>query len=252
MSSNRNPIRPPFKLELRESLIALALAAAFFGLWMIQFFDLPWLLMLTLTLLFAITIWLRRSWGLYGVLIIVFLLRFSTVSSWQRIQLRELTISDFIFPMVLMAFVGASFRFLEVSKFARAFYSSSRSKIGVDGSGEGRKWNLRFPALLSGRWWLVPVAVTFALVLLSVFPYDKSTVREYWITPRGARAIFLGSFLFFLWLICRGLFSLIRRWKMDSERARIQMRSMFAQEYWREQAAVERRRAKMKMKHWQG
>jgi hypothetical protein len=84
-----------------------------------------------------------------------------------------------------------------------------------------------------------------------MIPYDTSTVREYWISPRGARAIFMGSFLFFLWFVFRSLFSLILRWKMDPDRASIQIRSIFAQEYWREQAEIETRRAKLRLKQRQ-
>jgi hypothetical protein len=254
MPSNPNPIRPirpPFKLELRESLIALALAAAFLGLWTIQFVDVPFLLLLLMTVLFGASMWLRRSWGLYCILFIVVLFKFSALSPGQRIQFRELSFLDFVFPIVMMAFAGAVFRFLEVSRFARAFYPPTSNIAKTEEVATRRNWNLRFPSLLGGRWWLIPTAVTCALFLLTMIPYDTSTIREYWISPRGARAIFLGSFLFFLWFVFRSMFSLIMRWKMDPDRASIQMRSIFAQEYWREQAGIENRRAKMKLKQRQ-
>lgn len=251
MQPTQNPFRSPFQLKLRESSIALGLAAAFFGLWLIQFFDLPFLLLLLMTALFVATIWLRRGWGLYCVLAILFFLKFSRVAYWQRLQLRELTYVDFVFPIVLMAFAGACFRYLEVSKFAQAFYPTKKGSVdaGADSAVQIDR-NLRFPSLLGGRLWLIPAAVTFALFLLTVFPHDTSTIREYWITPRGARAIFLGSFLFFLWFICRSVYALIMRWKMDPDQARIQMRSIFAQEYWREQSGIEKRRAKLYLKRW--
>ena len=251
MHSNQPSPKSPLRLELRESLIALGVVAAFFGLWLIQFFELPVLLLAFLLAMFATTIWLRSSWGVYIFMAVVFFLKVGRVAQWQRGPLRELTNMDFVFPMVLMAFAGACFRFLQVSKFGRAFHSSPNG--GRDDAAEpgtGSNGGLRFPSLLGGRWWLIPAAVSLALLLLVSFPYETSTIRQYWITPRGARAIFLGSFLFFLWFFCRGVYSLIMRWKMDPQQARIQLRSTFAQEYWREQSEIESKRAKINARTW--
>ena len=245
MSPNQQPVRTPFQFELRESLIALGVAAAFLGLWMVQFFDLPFLLLVLMTGLFGATIWRRSGWGLYCVLAIVFFLKFSRAAYVQRIHLRDLFYVDFIFPIILMAFAGVCFRYLQVSKYSQAFYPTKKGNVDTTAASAAQSVrNLRFPSLLRGRWWLIPAAVTFALFLLTMFPHDASTIREYWITPRGARAIFLGSFLFFLWFVCRSLYSLIMRWKMDPKQADIHMRSIFAQEYWREQSGIENRRAK--------
>lgn len=245
--------RASLRLDIRESLIALGLTAAFFGVCLLQFLELPGVLLLLMTILFAATIWLRQSWGLYGVLTIVFFLKFSRVGGFR--QLRELTYVDFMFPMVLMALAGACFRYLEVGKFTQAFDLRKQKAVRAEETAMNQRTEIRragnpFPSLLGGRWWLIPTAVTIGFTLLTLFPHDSSTTREYWITPRGARAIFLGSFLFFLWFICRSVYSLIMRWKMDPQQASVQVRSIFAQEFWREQVGIEGRRARIKSRQW--
>lgn len=248
MSQHESPSRKSFQLSLRDSNLALGLAMALLGLSLLQFFQLPLLLLLLLVLFFSAATWLGRSIGLYFFVIIIFFIKFSRVGYYQRNALRELTYSDFLFPILLLAFMGICFRFFEIRKFRQAFYPKTpQDELGAESQSLVRL-KIRFPSLLGGRWVLIPAAVTSALLILTLIPFDTSTIREYWITPRGARTIFLGSFLFFLWFVCRGIFGVIQRWTMSSEQAKIQMRSLFAHEFWREQSAIEKRAAKVRSK----
>ena len=213
---------------------------------LLQYFEIPFGVLIVLGGFFAASMWLKRSIGLYLVLVFVFFLKFSRVGFRHRFQLRELSYSDLLFPFLLLAFMAVCYRYLEIGKYRLAFFPTDRSDPAPQVAGLAKPTR-RFPSLWGG-WWRIPVAVALALSLLVMIPVDSSTIREYWISPRGARAIFLGSFLFFVWFVVRGVIRLLMRRRMTTGQANVQIRSVYAREYWREQSGIEKRAARLRRK----
>jgi hypothetical protein len=235
-----NP-KKSFRLGPRESLAAFGIAAGMLGLWMIQFENVLWFGLASIVLLFSITIWFQRGWAVYLLFANLLILKFIDVSSHPRSQLSVVDGWDVLFTVVAISFAGCCFRYLELSRYIRAFYPDLRTSAEAS---EDR--GFQFPSLVGGRWWLIPIAIGLAALLLVAFPNDPESVRRYWITPTGARMIFLGFFLFFSWFVCRSIVSIAIRKKMDPDQASIRVRSMIANEFWREQLPIETVRAKLR------
>ena len=222
----------------RETLVTLGVAAGVFGLWMIQFENLNVLSLTIVVVFFLMGIPLKAAWAIYLLFATLVFLKFVLTPQFSQTGINEF---DLMFTLVAMGFAGFCFRYLELWKYVRAFYPSVGSS-----SNSNSDSGYSFPSLLGGRWWLIPLAVLAAMVLLWAIPYDPSSNRRYWITPLGARLIFLTCFLFFFWFVCRSTIAFAMRWQMDPEQADIQVRSLIADEFWSEQIPMEARRAKLR------
>ena len=233
-----------FRLSPRDTLAVLVLVASVLGLVMIQYENVSRLPLLLMIVFFAWMVWKRSALALSCLFAVLGWVKFSDSfrnSYWFLDQLDVLGSSDIIFTILVLAFAAASFRFMETRKYCLGVLS----KFGWGGgASSSKKTGREFPSLLGGRWWLIPVAVGAAFILLEFFPVDRLAVRKYWIRPKPMRLIFLIGVLFLVWFVIRSLFMLIMRWKMDQDQAGVHIRSVFAKEFWREHRAIEARRAK--------
>lgn len=233
-----------FRLSPRDTSAVLVLVASILGLAMIQYENVSRLPLLLMIVFFGFMVWKRSALALSFLFAVLGWVKFSQSfrsSHWFLDQLDVLGKSDIIFTILVLAFAAASFRFMETRKYSLGVLS----KFGWGGgASSSKKTGREFPSLLGGRWWLIPVAVAAAFLLLEVFPVDRLAVRKYWIRPKPMRLIFLIGVLFLVWFVIRSLFMLIMRWRMDQDQAGVHIRSVFAKEFWREHRAIEVRRAK--------
>lgn len=225
------------RLGPRESLLALGIAAGLFGLSMVQFENLNMFGLVLIVFFFFIAIWIRRAWAVYFLFALLVCFKFANVSNQIGLGRSSIDGWDIMFTIVAMIFAGCCFRFLELSRYVRAFYPALQESTT-------EKRAFQFPALMSGRWWLIPGSLVIALVLLRTFPYDIDAVRQYWITPSGVRTIMMGFFLFFIWFIFRSVVSLNVRKDMGTGQAAVRARSLIAKEFWNEQLPIENQRVK--------
>lgn len=232
-----------FRVGPHESLVTLGIAAGIFGLWMIQFENLDIIALTIVVVFFLMGIPLQAGFAIYLLIATVLILKF-VLAPHNSIQLASVGWIDLLYALVVMTFAGLCFRYLELSKYIRTYYPAA-GKSRAD----HQKTKYRFPSLLGGRWWLIPIAVMAATVLLEVIPHDTSSTRRYWITPTGTRLIFLTFFLFFFWFVCRSVLGFAMRWRMEPEQADVQVRSMIANEFWNEQIPIEARRLKYRIRN---
>jgi hypothetical protein len=237
---NDAPKRNRFLVGPAEGLVTLGIAAGIFGLWTIQFADLNIFSLTILIVFFLMGIPLQASWAIYLLFVTLIVVKFA-FAPLQSIQVTTLGWLDLLFACVAMTFAGLCFRYLELYKYVSTFYPEA----GKPGSSD-KKTQFQFPSLLGGRWWLIPLAVFVATVLLFAFPHESNTSRRFWITPTGARLIFLTFFLFFFWFVCRSIIALAMRWRMEPEQADVQVRGLIANELWVEQRPIEARRLKLR------
>lgn len=230
-----------FRLGPRESLATLGVTAGMLGLWMIQFENVLWFGLVSIAFLFFISIWFQRGWAIYLLFATLLFFKFTDMSSRPRSLLTAVDGWDVLFTVVAMSFAGCCFRYLELSRCVGAFYPDLPTSAEAS-----QERGFQFPSLIGGRWWLIPIAIGLAALLLWAFPTDPDSVRRYWITPTGSRMIFLGFFLFFTWFVCRSVVSIAIRRKMSPEQASVRARSMIANEFWREQQPIETVRAKLR------
>ena len=232
----------------RGALWALAIAAALCGLWMIQFENLNLLGLSILVFFFAVTIGLKRSWALYLLFGTLIFYKSSVVEPWDAHGLRTIGSLDVVFTFAAILFAGLCFRYLELSRVVEAFFpalpKSATKKDDLNAKADSASES--FPSLLGGRWWLIPIAILFAIGLLQWFPYDGEGPRQ-WITASGKRIIHLTFFLFVSWFLCRTLLAMVLRWNLGPEQASIRSRSLIAKEFWNESYPIERKRGKIVM-----
>lgn len=231
-----------FRLLPRDTVIVLAFAAGVLGLLMLQFLNVGRISFWMMVVFFAWTVWKRSAIALACLFVLLGAVKFSrqiSVPYWAEDRLDLLYSSDITFTFLVLTFAGACFRFLETQKYCLGILS----KFGW-GVSSAKKSRREFPSLFGGRWWLIPVAIGSAFLLLEVFPVDGAAVQKYWIKPEPARLIFLIGALFLIWFVIRSFFMLVMRWKMDQDQAGVHIRSIYAKEFWREHRAIEARRAK--------
>ena len=238
-----------FRLDPNLTLAILVFVAAVLGLMMLQLEMVSRVKFWLMVGLFVWMVWKRSSFALACLFLVpasILIVRFLFLGDFGfRSGLNQIDALDITFTFLLFGFAGACFRFLETRKYCLGVLS----KFGL-GRGVLQKRKLRgslrkeFPSLLGGRWWLIPVSIVSAIMLLEFFPFDYSVVQKYWVKPKPMRLIFLIGTLFLVWFLVRSLFMLIMRWKMDVDQAGVHTRAMIAKEFWREHRAIESRRAK--------
>jgi len=220
-----------------ESLAILALASSVFGVWVLQFDKLNLISLMVVVSLFVLGIALRRGWGIYLLFATLIFLKFSLA---QYQQVRFIDETDLVYACVAMVFAGCCFRYLQLSQFVRALYPAGERDATQD--------RFQFPSFFGGRWWLIPFSVFSAASILWWIPVNSTLARRFWITPNGARLIILTFVLCFFWFVCRAVLSIADRWRIQPEQAEVRVRSLIANEFWREQTMIESRRAKARMR----
>lgn len=238
-----NETRFQFRLPPADAQLALAIGAGLLGFCALQFYEgvslSPLLLLIAM---FVGGVWTKRAWLFYLLLGTLVSLKYFLVHPSVRSGLIRLQWSDVITALILLALAAACFRFLESNRFLSTFYPheqfGEKPRSGI---------NFEFPSLFGGRWWVIPLAVIVAFLLLGVIPFERPpSLRQFKIKPLASRLIFLTLFLFFAWFICRALVGTIVRWRMKPNQADVHCRSLIAKELWKDTLAIERRRAKQK------
>lgn len=242
-NQNRMRMRPKTALTLHGVLVA------FLAVGLIQLAELSWFPLMIVSVLFLFSIWFGRASVFYVFVACILFLAIAGAPVMGRESLRRLDLGDLVFAMFLVGFIGASFRYIGLSRLVQTFCRNSLSESGTEIP--NTQSNFQFPMFVGGRWWLIPVAVVLAALLLGIFPVDSVMGRQFWITPIGVRMIVLFGFLFFIWMICRSLNSLAMRWNMTPEQADVQVRSIVAAEFWKDQSGIEIRQAKIGAKNRQ-
>ena len=170
-------------------------------------------------------------------------LKYSVEPGGIRFGLQDLRLSDTTDALILIALAAASFRFLESARFLDTFYPDA-----LRGKKPNSNFKFEFPSLFGGRWWMIPVAVILAVVLLGFFPFGGRPMGQIGIRPIAERLIFLTLVLFFAWYVCRAVIGTIVRWRMKPHQADVHCRSLIASEFWKETYDIENRRAKKRAK----
>ena len=242
-----------FRLVPNATLVVLIFLAALLGLLLLQLEMVDRVRFWMIIGLFVLMVWRRSSVALaclfvvLGTLVVTKSFYFQGYRTWE--SLHEIYASDITYTFLVLGFAGACFRFLETKKYCLGVLSkfgwSRVSKSMRNSQGNRRR---EFPSLLGGRWWLIPVSVVSAIMLLEFFPCDLTAIQKYWVKPRPMRLIFLIGMLFLVWFLVRSLFMLIMRWKMDVDQAGVNCRSIIARQFWTEHRAIESRRAKVILK----
>ena len=248
--SNTDDFR--FRLPPRETQLALGICATLLGICALQFETFSTMQLLMLFALFCVGFLRQQAWAIYLMFGTFIVLNYFFVAPYlnpysasipqlgeSRLDLRNLRYPDIAATLIFILLAATSFRFLETSRFLKAFYPNaklgSKPKSGI---------RFQFPSLLGGRWWAIPLAIFLASTLLAFFPF-KSQSFAYAVSAEASRLIFLILFLFFAWFICRAAIGIFIRWGMKTEQADVHIRSLIAKEMWRETYPVEKRRAKM-------
>ena len=223
-------------LSPRSVWIGMVILAAIVVVVAIQLLgELPWQFLLVLIVLFGLSVRYRLGWGIFCCVCLLVAARLAPRYDQEILEL------DFVLILMVMLFAGLSFRFVELAKYLQGYWGASEQAIY-----QSTRRYPHFPATIRGRWWLIPVAIGLALVLLSAFPYDPTTGRRLGIKPFAARPIFFGFFLFFIWFTLRTVFGLATSWRITPAQADIRARSLAAKEFWKDHAAIESRRAKIR------
>lgn len=241
MSQDQELHRNLFRTYPRRSLLYLGLAAGLVGLAVIQFYPIDYILWFIAVAFLLMGIPLRAGWAIYILLALMFALRFM-LPRYGPGQLKYIGWDDLQYALTVVGFAALSFRFLELSSFLQAYFPK-RSLPDAD-ERERRESSGQFPSMLGGRWWLVPLAIAAAVLLLEMIPHDFSSTRRLHITPAGSRMIMMTFVLFFCWFVSRSLLALAVRWRIQPEQAEIQVRSTIADEFWNDQVGIESRRRK--------
>jgi len=259
-----------FRLPASHTLLLHAAVACLLGITLLLIDEQSRIPFVLMAIALGGMVWLRSGWSLICFFMILFTLKFIEPMGWGH-QFRQMTgalyPNDLVFVFVTMTFIGVSLRYFEINKYEVGFFSEFGwarliKSIGLLGSTESMEASrirnqltstkfdrkVRFPSLFGGRWWLLFGAILLAWILLRVFPEDQGSIKAYWIKPRPMRMIFMFGALFLVWFTTRGLFALVMRLKMDPDQAGVQVRSVYAKEFWREHRGIEARRDKMKRK----
>lgn len=225
-------------MQPRNIRIGMFFLAGLFAYWTISFNSFPALSVLFLFVLFLVGARYKLSWPIMIVAITVVLFRLGNFENISWLTLRALQPVDLIFPIAFLLFIATSFRAIQIWRYENILFDDPDLKKSLPIQN-------RFPAILSGRWWLIPVSVAVSFLLLNIFPFRESARQEYWIRPTPARLIFLTGFLFFVWYLVRHLFMLAARWTMKPAQAELVVRSAYAKSIWVELVGIEARRAKV-------
>lgn len=240
-----------FRLGPNITLVVLVVVAALTGLVLLQLETVHQVHFWLAIVFFAWMVWRRSSLALACLFVVLgsLLATKSFFHSGYRVweSLHNIYPHDILSTLLVLVFAGACFRYLETKKYCTGVLSKFGWRRGLQEqkSGQRRK---EFPSLLGGRWWLIPVSVVSAVLLLEFFPFDHTAVQKYWIQARPMRLIFIIGTLFLVWFLIRSLFMLIMRWKMDVNQAGVHTRAVIAREFWREHKAIEMRRTKALLK----
>lgn len=233
-----NNNRLQWRLNPMDARAVMGLVAALLGLFAIQFGNFNGFQLGLLVVFFAAGILGKRAWAIYLMLATFIGLKYFILEpnfNWRFYQLR---FGDFILALVLILLVATCFRYLEFSRYLNAFYPD------VKGGKDALPQKLEFPSLLGGRWWVIPVAVCVATVMLSIFPAEKQLYAPLNLEARVSRLMFLTLFLFFSWFVCRSVIGTVIRWRMERSQAEVQCRSLIAKELWKDVYPIEHRRAR--------
>lgn len=238
-----------FRLAPNLTLAILVLIAAVLGLLMLQLELVDRARFWLMAALFVLMVWKRSSLmlaSLFAVLASLVITKSFFFPRFSYIEgLDEVYASDITFAVLLLGFAGTCFRFLETKKYCLGVLSKFGWGRGLKKESLRSNLGKEFPSLLGGRWWLIPVSVVSAILLLDFFPFDPTAVQKYWVKAKPMRLILLVGTLFLVWFVIRSLFMLIMRWKMDTDQAGVHTRSVIAKEFWREHRAIESRRARV-------
>jgi hypothetical protein len=147
----------------------------------------------------------------------------------------------------LLLFLSASFRYCEMVKFAFAFNVDAESK--KDRRLDLRQVQLFLRTIFRPQWYLGPLALLAAIMLLMLFPSDDSYLHDYWLQPKPGRWIIMTFVLFFVWFVSRMLLSVINWFRLKPDVADVAIRSHFAREMWHDWAGVQRRSVKEKIRN---
>ena len=231
-----------FGLSPRDVWLGMVIIAALVGVLLVQLpEEMPWEFLLATTVFFGLAAWKRQGWAIFCIIGMLVLMRFIDYDPSSTDSNHDLSNSDLLLVVLLMLFAGLSFRFLELSRYLQGYWAATE-----EAKYRSSKPIAHFPASIGGRWWLLPLAIGLAALLLAAFPFDPLSGRKIGIKPFASRPIFMGFFLFFAWFGFRSLIGLISGWKMQPEQASIRARSLVAKEFWKEHSAIEKRRAKIR------
>lgn len=224
-----------FRMSPMVSQTTLGVGAALLGICAVQFESLSLLHLFVLMVLFAIGILKQQAWAIYAMLGTFLFPKYFMMGQLLRIRL-----PDLILTLIVILFAAACFRFLESGRFLRTFYPNVQI-------GEKRKSGTRFqfPSMLGGRWWMIPVAIFLATMLLAIFPARVQLFRDIKIRGEVSRLVFLTLFLFFGWFLCRAALGMFIRWRMETRQADIHCRSLVAKEMWRDTYSFAKRQKKL-------
>ena len=150
--------------------------------------------------------------------------------------------------ILLLLTLIASFRYIELRRYGQAFglaksyrgLHSSKNKILSSMSLVVKKFFRR-------QWYHTVIALMVAFALLKRFPASTYWRDEFWMLPVAARFILLSLLLFFLWFVCRAVFSMWDWFLLTPRQADVAIRSWANREFWKEMAGVERRRERLRI-----
>ena len=243
-----------FRLAPNVTLVVLVFLAAAKGVLWLQLETVDRFRFWMIIGFFVLMVWRRSSASLaylfFMLATVVATKSFYNISfrAWE--SLHQIHATDIMSTLLMLGFAGACLRFLETKKYCLGVLSKfGWGRVGLGGKNSRGVRRREFPSLLGGGWWLIPVSVVSAIMLLEFFPFDPTAVQKYWVKPRPMRLIFLIGVLFLVWFLARSLFMLIMRWKMDVDQAGVHTRSIIARQFWREHRAIESRRAKSILKN---
>ena len=216
--------------------MVLFLLSAVFTWLLVQTFNVPEGFRIYLFLALCLATFARQRWLIYLFAAVVLFAASHFDRNGREVDLQ---LDDLIRVLIFMSYLITSLRYTDLGFRFRDWIGAGPS--GTPESDTSTTWLAVRP--ISSGWLWVPLAMTTAVFVLWVIPYDSSTDYEWQITPTGFRAISVLWLLAVIWFIVSGVFWWMAERETDPLKARVFARSLYCRQLNRELHGIEKRRA---------
>ena len=149
---------------------------------------------------------------------------------------------------VLLVTLIASFRYIELRSYIRAFGLGKSYRRLKSANKQSRWLSVVLGNFIRRQWYHSIIAMVGAFAILWRFPADNYYRQEFWMQPVAARLVFLLLGMFFVWFVCRAVISMWDWFLLTPRQADVAFRSWANREFWPDMAGVEKRRERLRLK----